>query len=622
MGPTVPAIHPPFPRRSQVGMKSIFSFLGRISALSFVCCAAFAQSATPVAQPRVAPEILKVSEIHGGMRGVAYTVFEGVKPEPMDVEILGILPNLNGPKSDLILARLHGQKVEYTGVVAGMSGSPVYIDGKLVGAISYRIGQFSKEPIAGITPIEEMLEIDAMDRTQPEPMSARMQAPKVLGKTSAGSDAPVDNDLKNFASLMQPIDAPFVFSGFTEETIRQFSSQFSQAGLLPVMGVGSATHERQPEPIEPGSAVSAVLVSGDLDIAATCTVTYIDPQRLLACGHPLTQYGMVDMPMTKANVVATLASPYYAYKIVNTADEIGTFVQDRHSGILGRFGEASKMIPVTVTIHGGSKPKQMNFSVLNNAKLTPLIMMTAVYQALQSQNQYGDQVTYRMNGDIAVNGFPSVHMHNMFSSNDAAPSSVLAALNLGDHFGRIFENPYTTPGIEGVNLNFDVTPERRAAHLETARTDITEARPGDEITVEAVLRPYRGDPIVRQIPVKIPTSVPKGQLRILVSDSETLDRSRKLPSTFGRTLQLGSTIDLLNKEHANNNLYVSLLEANPEAMVDDKVMPTLPLSVMNVMQGMRGGQDMYVSGESAVDETSTPMDYVVSGAQVLTVQIK
>jgi len=585
---------------------------------------AFAQASpsAAVSTARVAPEIMKVSDVHRGMRGVAYTVFEGTKPEPMDVEILGVLPNLNGPKSDLILARLGGQKVEYTGVVAGMSGSPVYIDGKLVGAISYRIGQFSKEPIAGITPIEEMLEIDAMDKTPAEPMSSGRAMAKTMSKMSAGADAPANNGLQNFASMMQPIDSPFVFSGFTEDTIRQFASQFTQAGLAPVMGVGSASHEHQPEPIEPGSAVSAVLVSGDLDIAATCTVTYIDPQRLLACGHPLTQYGMVDMPMTKANVVATLASPYYAYKIVNTTDEVGTFVQDRHSGILGRFGEQPKMIPVTVTIHGGSQPKQMKFSVLNNAKLTPLIMMTTVFQALQSQNQYGDQVTYRMNGDIAVNGFPDVHMHNMFSSNDTAPSSVLAALNLGDHFGRIFENPYTAPGIEGVNLDFDVTPERRAAQLETARTDVTEARPGDEITIEAVLRPYRGDPIVRQIPVKIPTSVPRGQLRILVSDSETLDRSRKIPAGFGHTLALGSTIDLLNKEHANNNLYVSLLEANPEAMVDDKVMPTLPLSVMNVMQGPRGAQDMYVSGESAVDETSTPMDYVVSGAQLLTVQIK
>jgi hypothetical protein len=603
-------------------MKSIISHLARVFLLILLSGMAVAQSATlnDGSGPRVVPQTMPVSALHSGMRGVAYTVFEGTKPEPMDVEILGVLPNLNGPKSDLILARLHGQKVEYTGVVAGMSGSPVYIDGKLIGAISYRIGQFSKEPIAGITPIDEMLEIDAMDRTQPEPMSAARLA-RTMSKTSVGSDTP-PIDLQSFASLMQPIDAPFVFSGFNESTIRQFSSQFAQAGLTPVMGVGSASHEHQPEPIEPGSAVSAVLVSGDLDIAATCTVTYIDPQRLLACGHPLTQYGMVDMPMTKANVVATLASPYYAYKIVNTTDEIGTFVQDRHSGILGRFGEQPRMIPVTVTIHGGSKPNAMKFSVLNNAKLTPLIMMTTVYQALQSQNQYGDQVTYRMNGDIAVNGYPDVHMHNMFSSNDTAQSSVLAAMNLGEHFGRIFENPYSTPGINGVNLEFDVTPERRAAHLETARTDVTEARPGDELTVEAVLRPYRGDPIVRQIPVKIPTSVPRGQLRILVSDSETLDHSRKVPSGFGRTLELGSTIDLLNKEHANNNLYVSLLEANPEAMVEDKVMPTLPLSVMNVMQGTRGSQDMYVSGESAVDETSTPMDYVVSGAQVLTVQIK
>jgi hypothetical protein len=606
-----------------ISMKSILSYLARISPLILLCSLAGAQTA-PAAQAvaaaaRVTPQIMSVSDVHRGMRGVAYTVFEGTKPEPMDVEVLGVLPNLNGPKSDLILARLHGEKVEYTGVVAGMSGSPVYIDGKLVGAISYRIGQFSKEPICGITPIEDMLEIDAMDRSQPEQVSAGHAAKTISKISNAGDTGP---ELQNFASMMQPIDAPFVFSGFTESTIRQFASQFAQAGLVPVMGVGSASHEHQPEPIEPGSAVSAVLVSGDLDIAATCTVTYIDPQRLLACGHPLTQYGMVDMPMTKANVIATLASPYNSYKIVNTTDEVGTFVQDRHSGILGRFGEAPKMIPVTVTIHGGSKPKQMKFSVLNNAKLTPLIMMTTVYQALQSQNQYGDQVTYRMNGDIAVNGYPSVHMHNMFTSNDTAESSVLAAMNLGEHFGRIFENPYSTPGINGVNVDFDVTPERRAARLETARTDVTEARPGDEITVEAVLRPYRGDPIVRQIPVKIPTSTPRGQLRILVSDSETLDHSRKITSSLGRNLELGSTIDLLNKEHANNNLYVSLLEANPEAMVEDKVMPTLPLSVMNVMQGMRNGQDMYVSGESAVDETATPMDYVVSGSQLLTVQIK
>src|SRR5947209_14238178 len=177
MRPFCPAIRLTFRAVPQISMKSIISHLARFSFLILLYGMAVAQSATlkDASGARVVPQTMPVSELHRGMRGVAYTVFEGTKPESMDVEILGILPNLNGPKSDLILARLHGEKVEYTGVVAGMSGSPVYIDGKLVGAISYRIGQFSKEPICGITPIEEMLEIDALDRTQPEPISARTQ---------------------------------------------------------------------------------------------------------------------------------------------------------------------------------------------------------------------------------------------------------------------------------------------------------------------------------------------------------------------------------------------------------------------------------------------------------------
>ena len=193
---------------------------------------------------------------------------------------------------------------------------------------------------------------------------------------------------------------------------------------------------------------------------------------------------------------------------------------------------------------------------------------------------------------------------------------------LGDSFGRIFENSFQMPEIRGVDLNFDLLHERRSAKLESARTDVTEARPGDEVVVEAVLRPYRGERIVRQVPVRVPTSTPQGTLRILVSDGDTLDRGGRGGAPAGRQFDLGSTIALLNKEHSNDRLYVSLLEANPEAMVEDKVMPTLPLSVMNVMDGMRGTQDMVVVGESAVDEASTPLDYEVSGAQVITLQIK
>jgi SpoIVB peptidase S55 len=569
---------------------------------------------------------IPVSDIHAGMRGVAYTVFQGVKPEPMDVEVLGVLHGMNGPKSNIILVRLHGQKVEYTGVVAGMSGSPVYLDGKLAGALAFRIGEFSKEPIAGVTPIADMLEINAFDKSPAEEASAAKPAvANAPGKTAAPGEATaLAGATQNFAQYLKPIDTPLVFNGFSEDSVRQFAPQFGAAGIVPVMGAGSVSEEKQPEPLEPGSAVSAILVRGDMDIAATCTVTYIDPQRLLACGHPLLQFGSVDLPMNKAQVLATLPSPLNAFKIVNTTERAGVFVQDRHTGILGVFGKQPDMIPVTLTIHGGSSAKEFHYEVLNNPRLSPVAMMATVFNALHGVNEFGEEITYRLNGTIDVKGFPEVGLRNMFAPADnGQPAAMAAALSLGERFGRIYDNPYNAPAVKSVKLDFDLVRERRWARLESARTDVTEARPGDQITVETVLAPYRGERVVRQIAVKIPTSTSKGNLRILVSDGDTLDRVNRTNPAFGRKLDLASTIALLNKEHSNNRLYVSLLEADPEARVADKVMPTLPISVMNVMEGMRGNQEMIVSGESNVDETATPsLDYVVSGAQLLTITIK
>src|ERR1700729_1273925 len=253
----------------------------------FVTVAALAFTSAQTAPSAQNPQTIAVSQIHAGMRGIAYTVFQGVKPEAMEVEALGVLHNVNGPKGDIILVRLHGQKVEYTGVVAGMSGSPVYFDGKLAGALAFRIGEFSKEPIAGVTPIDEMFEINALDsRPIESPVRAVGAAPS--GKTpTAGpgadpglSSATPATDYRNY---LRPIEAPFVFSGFSDATLQRYADQFASAGITPVMGTGSSSDQKQPEPIEPGSAVSAILVRGDMDIAATCTVTYVDAKHLLAC---------------------------------------------------------------------------------------------------------------------------------------------------------------------------------------------------------------------------------------------------------------------------------------------------------------------------------------------------
>jgi len=574
------------------------------------------------AQTSKSVETIPVSAIHAGMKGVAYTVFQGTKPESMGVEVLGVLRNANGPKGDVILVRLSGEKAEYTGVVAGMSGSPVYLNGKLAGALAFRIGEFSKEPIAGVTPIAEMLEINAMDRSSGS--STRNTGAAVQIPTQTSGPGAEGSAARSYANYLKPIEAPLVFSGFSQETLQRFGPQFAKEGIVPVMSVGSVSASKQPEPLEPGSAISAILVRGDMDIAATCTVTYMDAQHLLACGHPLLQFGMVDLPMTKAEVLATLPSPLNAFKIVNATEPVGAFVQDRHTGIMGVFGQRPEMIPVTLNIHSGAASKQFHYEVLNNANLSPVAMMATVFNALHGVNEYGEDTTYRMNGRISVSGYPDVTVQNMFAPSDGGqPAAVMAALALGERFSGIYDNPYNLPGIRGVQLDFDLVRERRWARLEGARTDLIEARPGDEITIEAVLRPYRGEVVLQQIPIHIPTSTSKGPLRILVSDGDTLDRIRRTSPLLGRKMDLASTIALLNKQHVNNRVYVSLLEADPEAMIADKVMPTLPLSIMNVMDSMRGTQEMIVQGESSVNEAATaPLDYVVAGAQVMTITIK
>jgi len=581
---------------------------------------------------------MPLDQIHEGMKGTALTVFQGVKPEVMEVEVLGVMRNVNGPKGDIILVRLHGTKPEYTGVVAGMSGSPVYFDGKLAGALAFRIGEFSKEPIAGVTPIEEMLEINALDHSAaPATMRAAASdtnAASQVGSTQTASPGEGALPVQSYGNYLKPIETPLVFNGFSDETLQRYGPQFAAAGIVPVMGIGSASDRKQPEPIEPGSAVSAVLVRGDMDIAATCTVTYVDPQRLLACGHPLLQFGEVDLPMTKATVLATLPSALNAFKIVNTTETVGAFVQDRQNGIMGVPGLDSKMIPVTVAMHNGSvattrvttavTTREFHYEILNNARLSPLAMMATVFNALHGTNEYGEDITYRMTGVLSVKGYPDVTLRNMFAPQDnGQPAAALAAATIGDRFARIYSNPFDVPDVQGVKLDFDLVRERRSARLEAARTDMTEARPGDVITVEAVIRPYRGERLVRQIPIRIPTSTSKGTLRVLVSDGDTLDRMRRGTPMMNRGLGLAPTIALLNKERANDRVYVSLIESDPEAMVADKVMPTLPLSVMNVMDNMRGTQDMIVLGESSVSEASTEsLDYVVSGAQMLTINIK
>ncbi len=564
--------------------------------------------------PAAAPAVTKffpLSEVKRGMRGVAYTVFEGVNPEPMQVEILGVLKEALGPGQDMILARLHGDKPEYTGVVAGMSGSPVYIEGRLVGALSYRIGQFSKEPIAGITPIESMLQVRDDDGA--------------VGMKLARVSSEIEGQPE-----MRAMETPLVFGGFSEETVERFGDRFRAMGLTPVVGLGGADSAAvQPEPLVPGSAVSAVLVRGDLSMAGTCTVTYLDPKRLLACGHPITQYGPVDMPMTKAMVLATLASPLNAFKIINTTETVGAFTEDRASAIMGRFGVEARMIPVVVEVvpppnmdkAAPSQTKTFHFEVLDNRQLTPSAMLVSVYQSLQTNNTAAEELSYRMTGELNVKGLPPVRMQGLMAQSEFNPATINAALLVNDRFSKVYGNALEQPVVTGLRLKVEAIPSRMTAVLESARLSRIEAHAGDEIEVEATLHPYQAEARSVRVKVKLPAELSAGPMRVVVSDGGTVDR---LTTRTGadRSVGLADAVAALNRMHANDRVYVTLLDHAAQAVLDGEALPGVPLSMANVLEPLKEAQKMQLTGESVVEAGSVDAGYAVSGYQVLNLLVK
>jgi hypothetical protein len=543
--------------------------------------------------------IFPLEQVHRGQHGVAYTVFEGVVPSAVEVEILGVLHNALGPRQDMILARLGGKDAVYTGVVAGMSGSPVYIDGKLAGALAFRIGQFSKEPIAGITPIQQMLQVKDMLQ---------------------GSSAPVNTGNTTGNAEIRPIETPLLFSGFSQQAVDAFKDRFTAQGLTPVVGLGGGSStEKQPEPIEPGSSVSALLVRGDMEIAATCTATYVDKTQLLACGHPITQTGSVSVPMTKAEVVATLPSPLNAFKIVNTTEEVGAFTQDRQTAIRGEFGAKAHMVPVTVTFHTGATTRNVRFEVVDSPDLTPLLMLTSIYQSMMESNTYASETTYRIRERVQMDGVSDVDLTRFAAPTTGIPAALGATLEVGEPLVQLYSNPARRGRLGSVSLDVEAIPGRQTVEIESAEREGGAVHAGDTVSLRATLRPWRGATRTINVPVKLPDTLPSGPVRLVVSDAVTVDH---MLESSANHLDINQTVAALNATHTNDRVYITMLTPEPQARLEGRTLAGLPISMANVLDPLRANRSLTLNGESAVAVTSVPMDAVVTGNQVVTIQVE
>jgi hypothetical protein len=573
------------------------------------------------------PDIFPLRQVHPGLKGVAYTIFSGDQVQQMDVTVLGILNDAMGPKQDIILVELSGADVAKTGVVAGMSGSPVYFDGRLAGAISLKIGTFTKDAIAGVTPIENMLAIEQA-MTPEQTASAPSNNDSLPGslETAAGApsfDSPGKVPLGGNQFLV-PIETPLVFSGLLPQTLAEFSPALQSYGLSAMAG-GTVPPSPEDAQIKPGDMVGMELLSGDMSIAAGCTVTAIIHGRVFVCGHPFNNFGAVSMPMSRAYVVTTLASDLESTKIMNTGGVIGTFQQDRLTGVVGELGAGPPMIPVTVNLNFGGEQRHFHFNAIQNPKLTPILVALSAYNGIVANTAYSENTTLQLDAHIDIVGHPSVDLRDMFVPSDMPiPDGYNLAIAVETTFARIYTNPYEFPKVQDVTINVNSMPQSRWSGIDGAWADQSEVHPGQTLNIKILLHPYRGAPFIQEVPITIPAQAVRGNLQILVSDADALNHMRELfpGQEEGKLQGLDELIRIINRERQNDRLYVTLWENAPTLLVEDKELPDVPASEINVLDQHRASGNAQLLYQSEIGEHSVAMNQVITGQQYLAITVK
>jgi hypothetical protein len=560
-------------------------------------------------------ELLPLSEVRPGMSGYAYTIFAGDQIEKFDLEVIGVLDNFLGPRQSIILVQLKGPKVEHTGVVAGMSGSPVYLDGKLAGALSLKLGIFTKEPIAGVTPIQDVL-------NPPAQLPSSQAAQQQVGlPTQASTRTGLFS-----GSALEPIETPLVFSGFPSAAIQQFSNQIQGYGFVAAQG-GTAAPRPEDAHLVAGDMAGMVLVQGDASINSACTVTAVQADRVFLCGHPFLSLGDVQLPMARSRVVTTLSSSLASTKIVNVAGSIGTITGDHLTAVTGKLGPPPAMIPLDLTLSVSGGEKKLHFELVNHPKLTPLLVAITTFSGLTQNSLYGEGTTLHLSGEIRLQGHSPVQIENTFAPGDTlSPDSLPIALTMQNVFTRLFSNTFESAKVDRISLRVESVPGRKSFTVESAWLEKGEAAPGETLRVRVLLRPYRGPSRVEETTVRVPEQVARGTtLRVLISDADLLNRASRGFAFIGAgsgPTGLDQLIALLNRERRNDRLYVGLFAPAPTLLWDDKELPNIPLSQINIVDGRPTPGSVQVLRETLASESSVPLGGPVSGVISLNLQVR
>ncbi len=584
-------------------------------------------------------EYFPLSEIREGMTGTARTVFRGTVPEEYQVEILGVVPGAVGPKQDMIVGKISGGSANRTSVFAGMSGSPVYINGKLVGAIAYSF-PFSKEPICGITPIAQMLSIFEQNQNlknkarEPRAVSFSELAATVWKPNFPNGGTISNAYLTNASSAsalnsiagqtFQPIATPIAFNGFSQETLNKFTPQLLSVGLMPVSAVGGAARisplkAATESTLQGGAAVSMALVRGASSMAASGTVTMRDGDKIYAFGHPFLSLGTADLPMSESSVVTVIPNVNNSFVIAVPQQLVGTMTQDRATGVFGTLGQSPKMIPVVINLETSrGQTETLNFEVAKDDFLTPILLNMTVYNALVANERGLGDSSVTVTGEIKIKNQPSINLERRYSG---ASASQLAAAAVSIPVNALLDSRFENVEVSQVNLKLTSADGSRTAILERIALDKTEIKAGETFEVQAFVRTDTGRIFSQKIPVTVPADTPGGTLTVMVGDGSSINAAAAARQFVPK--DLGELIKTINEIKKSDRLYVQTNRVTNGAVVGAKEMPNLPPSMLATLNNDRTAGGFKPTLLTILTEQElAPAEFIISGQQTLTIEVK
>jgi hypothetical protein len=560
------------------------------------------------------PPIMKLADVKPGMKGHALTVFKGTKPEPFDVKVIAVLKQFL-PKQDVILIRAEDPRVEHSGIVAGMSGSPVYIDGKLVGAIAYAWA-FDKEPLGGVTPIESMLaERSRPRRRSPELAQADVAQPGEPRGLPALASA--SSTVGNEPRLVRA-SVPISMSGFTARSVAELTDDLRPLGMVPIQGggggrvVGAAAG---PGRVEPGSAIGVELVRGDMSMVGTGTVTWTDGQTVLAFGHPMFGIGEVYLPMVDAEIHTFLPSMAQSFKMSSPLHEVGVLVQDRNSCIVGSLESYTSMMPVDVRVTGPEgNSRTFHAEVARNRRLTPLLASTVVGNAVAEAEPDVTDMVATVSARLSIKGRPPLELRDQLFSSDGISGRGLGGSRGLRALGELMFNPFEPVTVDRLEVDVRVEFKRDVAEIVGLTLPSQTLSAGATVPVRVTLRPYAGREYVETVQVKIPEVTAGRSVRIEAAAGNMVRPEIAPPEN------LGGYIENLRKYYTASNIVVSVQTPDEGVALRGRLIADLPASAMDTLKP--AVQTRRADAYRVAERTVSNSKRIVAGRQELTVAVR